>query len=84
MVKAISLSKATMLTIQWHLSWAFAYRTAGIPIAAGLLYRFIGVLLNPMLAAAATAFSPVFVVTNSLRLRGFRPRRRCGDGETQS
>lgn len=72
-VTAISLSKATMRTIKWNLFWAFAYNTAGIPIAAGVLYPFFGMLLNPILAAAAMAFSSVFVVSNSLRLQGFRP-----------
>jgi Cu+-exporting ATPase len=72
-VTAIALSKATMRTIKWNLFWAFAYNTAGIPVAAGVLYPFFGILLNPAIAAGAMAFSSVLVVTNSLRLKGFRP-----------
>ena len=72
-VTAIQLSRRTMRTIKQNLFWAFIYNTLGIPVAAGVLYPFIGVLLNPMFAAAAMAMSSVSVVSNSLRLRWFRP-----------
>ena len=68
-VTAVQLSHATIKNIKQNLFWAFIYNLIGIPIAAGLLYPINGLLLNPMLASAAMAFSSVSVVLNSLRLR---------------
>jgi cation transport ATPase len=70
---AIELSRQTMANIRQNLFFAFAYNVAGIPIAAGMLFPFTGWLLNPMIAAAAMAFSSVSVLTNALRLRRYRP-----------
>jgi len=72
-VTAIALSKATMRNIKQNLFWAYAYNTALIPVAAGVLFPFFGWLLNPIVAAAAMATSSVSVVSNALRLRRFRP-----------
>ncbi len=73
LVTAIALSRATMSNIRQNLFWAFAYNIVLIPVAMGVLYPFTGVLLDPIIAAAAMALSSVTVVSNALRLRGFRP-----------
>jgi len=70
---AIALSKRTMRTMRENLFWAFIYNVIGIPLAAGVLYPPFGILLNPIIASAAMALSSVSVVTNSLRLRGWKP-----------
>jgi P-type Cu+ transporter len=68
-VRARKLSRATMRNIRQNLFFAFIYNSVGVPIAAGVLYPFFGILLSPILAAAAMSFSSVSVITNSLRLR---------------
>ena len=68
-VRARSLSRATMRNIKQNLFFAFIYNTLGVPIAAGVLYPFFGILLSPMIAAAAMSFSSVSVIANALRLR---------------
>ena len=69
---AIRLSKAVIRNIKQNLFWAFFYNSIGIPIAAGILYPFFGILLSPVFAGAAMAFSSVSVVSNALRLRNFK------------
>ncbi len=70
---AIQLSKSTIRNIKQNLFWAFGYNVLGIPVAAGLLYAFGGPTLNPIFAAAAMSLSSVSVLTNALRLKGFKP-----------
>lgn len=72
-VSAIQLSKAVIKNIKENLFWAFFYNVIGIPLAAGCLYPFFGLKLNPMFGAAAMSLSSVFVVSNALRLKFFRP-----------
>ena len=72
-VNAIALSKATIRNIRQNLFWAFFYNCLGIPIAAGVLYPVFGILLSPMIGAAAMSLSSFFVVSNALRLRLFKP-----------
>jgi Cu+-exporting ATPase len=71
-VRARKLSQATMRNIRQNLFFAFIYNSIGVPVAAGVLYPFFGILLSPILAAAAMSFSSVSVITNSLRLRNVK------------
>ena len=73
-VNALQISAATLRNIKQNLFWAFAYNTALIPVAAGVLYPINGTLLSPIFAAGAMAFSSIFVITNALRLRSFQPK----------
>jgi len=69
-IRARRLSRKTMANIKQNLFFAFAYNVAAVPIAAGVLYPFFGLLLSPMIAAAAMSFSSVSVIGNALRLKG--------------
>ena len=73
---AVALSAATIRVIRQNLFWAFIYNVIGIPIAAGVLYPFFGILLHPVYAAAAMAMSSVSVVSNSLRLKRVWTKRK--------
>ena len=68
-VRAIRLSRTTMKNIRQNLFFAFVYNSLGVPLAAGILYPLVGLLLSPMIAAAAMTLSSVSVITNALRLR---------------
>jgi Cu+-exporting ATPase len=71
-VRAHKLSRATMSNIRYNLFFAFAYNVAGVPLAAGVLYPFFGILLSPMIASLAMSLSSVSVILNSLRLNRVR------------
>lgn len=79
---AYELSKTTIRNIKQNLFWAFFYNCLGIPIAAGVLYPAFGIQLNPMIGAAAMSLSSVFVVSNALRLRMFKPRNHVPQVQT--
>src|SRR6266496_2350413 len=72
-VKAMHVSRVVMRNIRQNLFFAFIYNALGVPIAAGVLYPFFGLLLSPMIAGAAMSFSSVSVIANALRLRSIRP-----------
>lgn len=80
-VAAMQLSRRTMRKIRQNLFWAFGYNTAGIPVAAGVLYPFFGILLSPIIAAAAMAFSSVSVVSNAALLKRYTPEIKRKGGE---
>ena len=81
-VRAVDLSRAVIRNIKENLFWAFFYNTLGIPVAAGVLIP-LGIKLSPMIGAAAMSLSSVFVVTNALRLRFFKPKNAVADGQTE-
>lgn len=81
-VDAAALSRATLRNIRQNLFWAFFYNSIGIPVAAGVLYPALGITLNPMIAAAAMSLSSVCVVSNALRLRGWKGAAPVRRGET--
>ena len=72
LVRAIHLSRATVRNIKQNLFFAFVYNLIGVPVAAGILYPFFGILLSPMIASAAMTFSSVSVISNALRLRSVK------------
>ena len=76
----MEISEATFANIRQNLVGAFIYNVLGIPVAAGVFYPFFGILLSPVIAGAAMAFSSVTVVTNANRLRSFKPRRLAESG----
>lgn len=82
-VSAIQLSRAVIKNIKENLFWAFCYNAIGIPLAAGVFYQWLGWQLSPMFGSAAMSFSSVFVVTNALRLKGFKPSYRKGKQEIE-
>jgi Cu+-exporting ATPase len=82
-VNAVDLSRQTLRNIRQNLFWAFGYNVMLVPVAAGVLYPFGGPMLSPMLGAGAMALSSVFVLSNALRLRRFRPVGRASEQATQ-
>src|SRR5574338_87174 len=72
-VVALEVARATMSKVKQNLFWAFVYNTLGIPIAAGLLYPFVSVIISPEIAGLMMAFSSITVTLNTLLLKGFKP-----------